>query len=112
MTSPFKLIDLPGGRWAVTWHNTPWALNGLDAMIIIFEEMKEFEATLGVLLQSGELDTLRIGLNEYYQKSSHVQDYIWQYIFGGAIFDTEAQAREFLQIAEKYHIMNLLKEPA
>lgn len=117
MTTPFKLIELPVG-WAVSWSEQldtsrsrlmPRSEQVLD---IIFKELRLREATLGVLLVGGELETIRIDFTEYYQKGSWTLNFLSLYSIAGAIFDTEEQAHQFLQIVEKYHIMNVLKEPA
>lgn len=118
MTSPFKLIDLPSGRWAVTWvdqlntNESRLMPKGDRVLDIIFTEMRLFEARLGILLNGGELDILTIDAGAFHQSISRAVDFLSLYIVAGSIFDTETQAQQFLQIAEKYHIMNLLKEPA
>ena len=118
MTSPFKLIDLPSGEWAVSWSDqlvtTRFRLmpSNKQTLEIIFKELRLHEARLGVLTNNRELETIRIDALDYYQIQSRTVNYLACYIVAGAIFDTETQAQQFLQIVEKYHIMKVLKEPA
>ena len=75
---------------------------------IIFGEMRLREANLGVLLRGGELETLTIDADAYYQHNSRIADFLSLYIIAGVIFDTEDRCHQFLQIAEKHYLIGVL----
>lgn len=119
MKSPFKVIDLPFGEWAVVWtellvsREFRFTPNGSRALNIIFNEMKHTEATLGVLtnLTNGcEVESLRIDCGAYYQSRTQTEDFISNYVVGGAVFNNEDDALHFLKLAEQHYLVAFLAD--
>ena len=115
MTSPFKLIDLPDSTWAVSWSeqltSDKFRLmpGGEQVLNIMFKEMRLCKANLGVLLRGGELETLTIDAETYYQQRTRTADFVSLYIVAGAVFDTESLARRFQTIAEQQYLVSVLR---
>lgn len=112
MTSPFKLIDLPCGDWAVAWGDNlddDTVIRGPQTLDIIFNDMRLTEARLGILIGSGQMETLGIDSEAYWQHGSRAQDMVSMYVVAGAVFDTEALARQFQTIAEQQYLLSVLK---
>lgn len=107
MSSPYKLLDLPSGCWAVTWDKP--VISRRQVLALVFKEMRLQVATLGIKLVGGEMETLRIDWHTYWQSHDRVADMLSMYVVAGAVFDTEALARRFQQLAEQEYLLLVLR---
>ena len=74
-SSPFLLTDLPRG-WSVTWPgfdmvvaDTPQKIRTL--LDILFRDLGQWHAELGVILQDREFSTYSISATEWYRPGDH-----------------------------------------
>ena len=103
---------MPDGTWAVAWNASLFrnrVISGQQTMDIIFGDLRLREAKLGILLKGGDMDTLRIDSEAYWQHGSRAQDMVSMYVVAGAVFDTEPLARRFQTIAEQQYLVSVLR---
>ncbi len=108
--APFELTDLPSGCWFVGWpgyedHVVNNQIKVQSLLKILFEEIKVERAQLGVTVNNSELETYSIDSSLWYladDSRDHLSHHIAStFVVGGATFETESQARLFLEILQK-----------
>lgn len=112
-TSPFKLIDIPDGKWGVAWPDIKFVTKSVDRkklFDLVFDDLRCDRLGVGVTLNSGELDILWIDSVCYWQTPDSLWPYGSMYVIGGVVFDSKKKAVEFHTILERqltwYYLKN------
>jgi hypothetical protein len=112
--TPFILNDLPNNTWSVEWptfKNITDKVTGKKLLRILFEDIKCYEVGIGVKLNSGEMDTLWIKSNLFWQdKEGSYTNYLEDmYEIGGVVFLYKNEAEQLQDILEKKYIWKVLQ---
>lgn len=106
MEQTFKLNDLPNGEWSVGWPrsfvNDIIKLSDGKLLDFIFKEIKpELGFSLGIFLNSGELEPYWISNEAYWQKTPSWDWFAERYQVGGVIFRRYSEAAQFKELMDQ-----------
>jgi hypothetical protein len=112
--TPFELYTTEKDNYVVHWptfKNIKEADTGLKLLDILFGEVKCFEVGLGILLNSGDLDTLWLDFTVWVQGNKHdYSEYLMDmYEIRCVVFRNKNEAIKFQDILEKKYIWKVLQ---
>jgi len=113
MELDLNILQVDSGQWAVYWTRDNFVRDNQTRgglLYIVFDEMKLDRVKFGCLLNNNESEWLEVDSIVYWQDPTDSFNVLSQYVLAGVLFDTEHQARTFVEILNKLYFIAILQK--